>query len=148
MRSDTPPWFSFTWAFACYRAALVVRSQTNYLGAMAHPAIPLAHVTASLLRQQRPFAIIWSSTGGCQLSTKCQIFVVTHIATLLRNALVLLLVYSMAADMQNIKEGWFTETSPLWPGQATSFQIEEVLYHKKSKFQDVMVFKRWVLFFL
>jgi len=47
----------------------------------------------------------------------------------------------MAADMQNFKEGWFTETSPLWPGQATSFQVEEVLYHKKSKFQDVMVFK-------
>lgn len=52
----------------------------------------------------------------------------------------------MAADMQNIKEGWFTETSPMWPGQATSFEIEEVLHHKKSKFQDVMVFKRWVLF--
>jgi len=47
----------------------------------------------------------------------------------------------MATDMQNIKEGWFTETSPLWPGQATSFQMEEVLYHKKSTFQDVMVFK-------
>lgn len=59
----------------------------------------------------------------------------------LRNALVLLLVLTMAADMQNIKEGWFTETSPMWPGQATSFQMEEVLYHKKSKFQDVMVFK-------
>ncbi|KAL7859784.1 hypothetical protein SRHO_G00149310 [Serrasalmus rhombeus] len=43
--------------------------------------------------------------------------------------------------MDNIKDGWFTETCTLWPGQAMSLQVEEVLYHKKSKFQDVMVFK-------
>uniref|UniRef100_A0AAY4BPL5 Spermidine synthase n=1 Tax=Denticeps clupeoides TaxID=299321 RepID=A0AAY4BPL5_9TELE len=43
--------------------------------------------------------------------------------------------------MDNIKEGWFTETCTLWPGQAMSLQVEEVLYHQKSQFQDVMVFK-------
>ncbi|XP_020785532.2 spermidine synthase [Boleophthalmus pectinirostris] len=43
--------------------------------------------------------------------------------------------------MDNIKEGWFTETSTLWPGQAMSLQVEEVLHNKKSKFQDVLVFK-------
>ncbi|CAL8323957.1 unnamed protein product [Merluccius merluccius] len=43
--------------------------------------------------------------------------------------------------MDNIKEGWFTETCTLWPGQAMSLQVEEILYKKKSKFQDVMVFK-------
>ncbi len=47
--------------------------------------------------------------------------------------------------MDIIKDGWFTETCTLWPGQAMSLQVEEVLYHKKSKFQDVMVFKRWVV---
>lgn len=44
--------------------------------------------------------------------------------------------------MDNIKDGWFTETCTLWPGQAMSLQVEEVLYQKKSKFQDVLVFKR------
>lgn len=29
----------------------------------------------------------------------------------------------------------------MWPGQMTSFQVEEELYNKKSKFQDVIVFK-------
>ncbi|XP_064423893.1 spermidine synthase [Latimeria chalumnae] len=43
--------------------------------------------------------------------------------------------------MDNFKEGWFTETCILWPGQATSLQVEEVLYHQKSKFQDVLVFR-------
>ncbi|CAI5647221.1 spermidine synthase [Oreochromis niloticus] len=43
--------------------------------------------------------------------------------------------------MDHIKDGWFTESCTLWPGQAMSLQVEEVLYHKKSKFQDVMVFK-------
>ncbi|KAI9530920.1 spermidine synthase isoform X2 [Gymnodraco acuticeps] len=43
--------------------------------------------------------------------------------------------------MEHIKDGWFTESCALWPGQAMSLQVEEVLYHKKSDFQDVMVFK-------
>ncbi|KAG7227072.1 hypothetical protein INR49_022419 [Caranx melampygus] len=43
--------------------------------------------------------------------------------------------------MDLIKDGWFTEIGSLWPGQAMSLQVEEVLYSKKSKFQDVMVFK-------
>uniref|UniRef100_A0A8C5AH95 Spermidine synthase n=1 Tax=Gadus morhua TaxID=8049 RepID=A0A8C5AH95_GADMO len=43
--------------------------------------------------------------------------------------------------MDNIKDGWFTETCTLWPGQAMSLQVEEILHNKKSKFQDVMVFK-------
>ena len=46
--------------------------------------------------------------------------------------------------MDSIKDGWFTETCTLWPGQAMSLEVEEVLYHKKSQFQDVMVFKRSV----
>lgn len=29
-----------------------------------------------------------------------------------------------------------------------SLQVNEVLYNKKSKFQDVMVFKRWVTLLL
>ena len=40
-----------------------------------------------------------------------------------------------------IIDGWFHERGPLWPGQAFTLQIKEVLYHKKSAFQDVLVFE-------
>lgn len=38
-------------------------------------------------------------------------------------------------------DGWFVERSPLWPGQAMSLEVEEILYEGKSEFQDVIVFK-------
>lgn len=70
--------------------------------------------------------------------------------------------------MDLLQKGWFTEFSPddlekikntssgdskqlksdgvemggAWPGQAFSLQIEKVLFHEKSKYQDVLVFKR------
>ena len=37
--------------------------------------------------------------------------------------------------MDSFKKGWFTETGPLWPGQAMSLEIEKVLFEGKSKFQ-------------
>ena len=38
---------------------------------------------------------------------------------------------------------WFQETnSHFWPGQAFSLEIEEILYQKRSKYQDILVFKR------
>ena len=40
-----------------------------------------------------------------------------------------------------IVDGWFHERGPLWPGQAFTLQIKEVLYHKTSMFQDVLVFE-------
>lgn len=40
-----------------------------------------------------------------------------------------------------IVDGWFHERGTLWPGQAFTLQIKEVLYHKKSQFQDVLVFE-------
>lgn len=40
-----------------------------------------------------------------------------------------------------IIDGWFHERGELWPGQAFTLQIKEVLYHKKSQFQDVLVFE-------
>lgn len=43
--------------------------------------------------------------------------------------------------MDLIKDGWFMEKGALWPGQATSLEVEEVLYHCTSEFQDVLVFK-------
>uniref|UniRef100_A0A7E4VJ12 Spermidine synthase n=1 Tax=Panagrellus redivivus TaxID=6233 RepID=A0A7E4VJ12_PANRE len=69
--------------------------------------------------------------------------------------------------MDTLQKGWFTEFSPddlevinnaasgdskqlksdgvemggAWPGQAFSLQVDEVLFHEKSKYQDVLVFK-------
>jgi spermidine synthase len=45
--------------------------------------------------------------------------------------------------MDRLKDGWFSEVNNLWPGQAMSLKVDEVLFHEKSKFQDVIVFKRF-----
>ena len=44
--------------------------------------------------------------------------------------------------MNALRDGWFSEIQEeMWPGQAMSLQVEEVLFHEKSKFQDVQVLK-------
>ncbi|CAN8072392.1 unnamed protein product [Agarophyton chilense] len=43
--------------------------------------------------------------------------------------------------MENIKDGWFIERNSLWPGQAMSLEVEKVIEHCKSKYQDILVFK-------
>jgi len=48
--------------------------------------------------------------------------------------------------MNAFKNGWFSEVSPMWPGQCQSLEIEEMLHQEKSKFQDIAVFKSLVLF--
>jgi len=42
--------------------------------------------------------------------------------------------------MDLIVNGWFHERGSLWPGQAMSIQVKEILYHGRSKFQDVLIF--------
>eukprot|EP01135_Chromosphaera_perkinsii_P003117 Nk52_evm6s236 gene=Nk52_evmTU6s236 len=39
------------------------------------------------------------------------------------------------------KGKWFSELGQLWPGQAMSLEVEEVLYEGRSDYQDVLVFK-------
>lgn len=41
----------------------------------------------------------------------------------------------------NIKDGWFKETETMWPGQAMTLKVKQVLHHEKSLFQDVLVFE-------
>lgn len=43
--------------------------------------------------------------------------------------------------MNEIMNGWFSEICPMWPGRALSIKVEEVLYSKKSKYQQIDVFK-------
>lgn len=45
------------------------------------------------------------------------------------------------AGCDTIINGWFSEISTLWPGQALSLEIEEVLHHEKTEFQDLLVFR-------
>ncbi|KAK2501451.1 LOW QUALITY PROTEIN: hypothetical protein MC885_000674 [Smutsia gigantea] len=40
-----------------------------------------------------------------------------------------------------IREGWFRETCSLWPGQALSLQVEQLLHHQRSQYQDILVFR-------
>ncbi|KAL4770289.1 Spermine/spermidine synthase-domain-containing protein [Aspergillus nidulans var. acristatus] len=40
-----------------------------------------------------------------------------------------------------IKDGWFSEQSEMWPGQAMNLRVNQILHHEKSKYQDVLVFE-------
>ncbi|KAG2381712.1 hypothetical protein C9374_006096 [Naegleria lovaniensis] len=43
--------------------------------------------------------------------------------------------------MNAFKEGWFSELSEeMWPGEAASLKVKQVLHHEKSQFQDILVF--------
>jgi len=46
-----------------------------------------------------------------------------------------------AIEHPTIKDGWFREASDMWPGQAMSLKVNQVLHHEKSKYQDVLIFE-------
>lgn len=37
-------------------------------------------------------------------------------------------------------DGWFRETNELWPGQAWTLKVDQVLHHEKSQHHDILVF--------
>jgi len=43
--------------------------------------------------------------------------------------------------MDSLAKGWFSELGVMWPGQAMSLEVEEVLFKGRSEYQDVVVFK-------
>ncbi|CAI7864739.1 unnamed protein product [Closterium sp. NIES-54] len=45
------------------------------------------------------------------------------------------------ANMDTVMKGWFSEVSPMWPGEAHSLKIEKVVFEGKSDFQDVAIFQ-------
>ena len=48
-----------------------------------------------------------------------------------------------AEAMDVFHEGWFTDKHEvLWPGQALSLEVEELLHHEKSKYMDITIFQR------
>ena len=42
---------------------------------------------------------------------------------------------------EGYKDGWFSELSSMWPGQALSLKVDKILHQTKSDFQDVCVFQ-------
>lgn len=40
-----------------------------------------------------------------------------------------------------IKDGWFREISDMWPGQAMTLKVKNIIHHEKSKYQDVLIFE-------
>lgn len=47
----------------------------------------------------------------------------------------------MAITHERIKDGWFAEKETMWPGQAMTLKVKNVLHHEQSLFQDVLVFE-------
>ncbi|XP_010477685.1 PREDICTED: spermidine synthase 1 [Camelina sativa] len=45
------------------------------------------------------------------------------------------------ACFSTVIPGWFSEMSPMWPGEAHSLKVEKVLFQGKSDYQDVIVFQ-------
>ncbi|KAF3489447.1 hypothetical protein F2Q69_00054416 [Brassica cretica] len=45
------------------------------------------------------------------------------------------------ACFSSVIPGWFSEMSPMWPGEAHSLKVEKVLFQGKSDYQDVIVFQ-------
>lgn len=43
--------------------------------------------------------------------------------------------------ISSVIPGWFSEISPMWPGEAHSLKVEKVLFQGKSDYQNVMVFQ-------
>ncbi|XP_028390998.1 uncharacterized protein LOC114515878 [Dendronephthya gigantea] len=43
--------------------------------------------------------------------------------------------------MTTIKDGWFAEINNQWYGQAMAFEIKKILCHKKSQYQDILIFE-------
>ncbi|MBW0488195.1 hypothetical protein O181_027910 [Austropuccinia psidii MF-1] len=48
---------------------------------------------------------------------------------------------TQALSHPSIKDGWFREESVLWPGQAMTLQVKQILHIEKSQYQDVLVFE-------
>ncbi|KAK6922167.1 hypothetical protein RJ641_012674 [Dillenia turbinata] len=43
--------------------------------------------------------------------------------------------------ISSVIPGWFSEISPMWPGEAHSLKVERILFQGRSDYQDVMVFQ-------
>ncbi|KVI05620.1 Spermidine/spermine synthase family [Cynara cardunculus var. scolymus] len=49
--------------------------------------------------------------------------------------------FETSGYISSVIPGWFSEISPMWPGEAHSLKVEKILFQGKSDYQDVMVFQ-------
>ncbi|KAI3516296.1 hypothetical protein L1887_15210 [Cichorium endivia] len=49
--------------------------------------------------------------------------------------------FETSNHMSSVIPGWFSEISPMWPGEAHSLKVEKILFQGKSDYQNVMVFQ-------
>ncbi|KAL3654090.1 hypothetical protein CASFOL_003771 [Castilleja foliolosa] len=47
----------------------------------------------------------------------------------------------LPAGMSSVIPGWFSEISPMWPGEAHSLKVDKILFQGKSDYQNVIVFQ-------
>ncbi|KAL5720333.1 spermidine synthase [Ranunculus cassubicifolius] len=45
------------------------------------------------------------------------------------------------ACFSSLIPGWFSEISPMWPGEAHSLKVEKILFQGKSDYQNIVVFQ-------
>ncbi|OVA07614.1 Spermidine/spermine synthases family [Macleaya cordata] len=43
--------------------------------------------------------------------------------------------------ISSVIPGWFSEISPMWPGEAHSLKVEKILFQGKSDYQNIMIFQ-------
>ncbi|KAI3976305.1 hypothetical protein MKX01_021847 [Papaver californicum] len=43
--------------------------------------------------------------------------------------------------ISSVIPGWFSEISPMWPGEAHSLKVEKILFQGKSEYQNIMIFQ-------
>lgn len=54
----------------------------------------------------------------------------------------LIMLWTIIANTNDYTiDGWFREISEMWPGQAMTLKVNQVLHHEKSKYQDVLIFE-------
>ena len=71
-----------------------------------------------------------------------QVFYVLSFSDITHYQLLFCFYRVLTSRMNRIQNGWFSEINKEWPGQALSLEVEEVLFEGKSKYQDILVFKR------
>ena len=47
--------------------------------------------------------------------------------------------------MSQVESGWFREMNDQWEGYSVGLKIEKVLFEGKSQYQDILVFKRYLI---
>ena len=74
----------------------------------------------------------------CREKRECRNF----ISKVVSKSGALIHIHSLCCRMDKNMKGWFTEMNDLWAGQAMSLEVDEILHHEKSQYQDILVFNR------